>query len=333
MNVLVTGGAGYVGSHVVLALQDAGHDTVVLDDLSSGDVRAIPRYVPLVVGDVGDAETVRKIFADHALDAVVHAAASRDGDDAAPLARYRDNAAATGVLIACCVEAGVRRMVLSSSASVYAPSERPLDEHAPVRPVGAFARSKLVAEWMLEDACLSHGLHGAVIRRFETAGADSYMRSGRRRTETEDGVQAVAGAVVRRRPLDLRGRDRATADGSRVRDYVHVADVAAAHLRALEWLSRGPGFGVFNCGLGRGVSALDLLAAGARLAGRDLEAVDGERRPDDPDRTVASTARSLGILGWSPRHGDLDEILASAVEWERRLAEETGEALGTAGRD
>lgn len=322
MNILVTGGAGYIGSHFVLALQDAGHDAVVLDDLSTGDVRAIPPYVPFVQGDVGDSEVLRKIFEDHAIDAVVHFAGSLIVEQSViePMEYYRNNAIGSHVLIEACRDAGIRDLVFSSTAAVYGSTARPIDETAPTRPLSPYGRSKLAVEWMLEDAVRAHGLRAVALRYFNVAGADPYMRAGQRAKKATHLIKVVAEAAIGlRNRVEVFGRDYDTRDGTCVRDYVHVSDLAAAHLNALEWLRAGGDYGVFNCGYGEGATVLEVIESARRLSGSTFTIADAQRRPGDPESVVAVALRAISILGWRPKHTDLNEIVSHAIEWERRL--------------
>jgi UDP-glucose 4-epimerase len=323
MNVLVTGGAGYIGSHFVLELQDAGHDAVVLDNLSTGDIRALPPYVPFVRGDVEDRETLQAIFERHSIDAVVHFAGSSADPETEPLNCYRDTVGSQ-VLIEACRSAGVRDLVFSSTAAVYSPSVRPVDETAPTRPGSTFGRSKLAVEWMLEDAARAHGLRAAALRYFSVAGADPYMRTGKRSPTAPHLIKALAEASIGLRDhVKVFGRDYDTPDGTCVRDYVHVSDLASAHLRALEWLRRGAAgeYGVFNCGCGEGKSVLDVIASARRVAGSKFAVRDAERRTADLDFVVAIPTRVISVLGWRPKYTDLEQVISHSIEWERRLLE------------
>jgi UDP-glucose 4-epimerase len=322
MIVLVTGGAGYIGSHFVLALQDAGHDAVVLDDLSTGDLRAVPPYVPFVRGDVGDHETLREVFGRHAIDAVVHFAGSLvvSQSVAEPMEYYRNNVIGSHALIEASRAAGVRDLVFSSTAAVYGSTRGPVDETAPTRPLSPYGRSKLAVEWMLEDAARAYGLRVAALRYFNVAGADPYMRAGQRSKKATHLIKIVAEAAIGLRDrVMVFGRDYETRDGTCVRDYVHVSDLAAMHLHALEWLRAGGDYGVFNCGYGEGASVLDVIDAGRRISGSAFTVVDAERRPGDPDVVIAAPLRAISVLGWRPKHADLNEIVSHSIEWERRL--------------
>lgn len=322
MNILVTGGAGYIGSHFVLALHDAGHGAVVLDNLSTGDIRAIPPYVPFVQDDFGNREVLQKIFKDHAIDAVVHFAGSLSvaKSVAEPMEYYRNNVNGSHTLIEACRTAGIRDLVFSSTAAVYGSTSKPVDETAPARPLSPYGRSKLAVEWMLEDAVQAYGLRAVALRYFNVAGADPYMRAGQRSKEATHLVKIAAEAAIGLRDqVKVFGRDYDTRDGTCIRDYVHVSDIAAAHLNALEWLRSGGDYGVFNCGYGEGTSVLEVIESAKRISRSDFRVVDAERRQGDPESIVAVALRAISVLGWRPKHADLGEILSHAIEWERRL--------------
>lgn len=321
MNVLVTGGAGYIGSHFVLELQDAGHDAVVLDNLSAGDIRALPAYVPFVRGDVGDRETLQRVFERHSIDAVAHFAGSPARSHAESMNCYRDTLDSQ-VLIEACRAAGVQDLVFSSTAAVYSASVRPIDETAPTRPQSPFGRSRLAMEWMLEDAARAYDLRTAALRCFSVAGADPYMRTGMRSSSPTHLIKTLAEASIGLRDhVMVFGSDYETPDGTCVRDYVHVSDLASAHLRALEWLRGGAAgeFGVFNCGYGEGKSVLEAIDSAKRVSGSKFAVRDAERRASDLDFVVASPTRAISILGWRPKYTDLDQIISHSLEWERRL--------------
>lgn len=324
MIVLVTGGAGYIGSHFVLALQDAGHDAVVLDNLSTGDIRALPPYVPFIRGDAGDPETLRQVFGRHAIDAVAHFAGPAAGKRsvAEPMDCYRKITLGAHVLIEECRAAGVRDLVFSSTAAVYSDSFRPIDETGVTRPHSPFGRATLAAEWMLEDAARAYGLRATALRHFSVAGADPYMRTGKRSQSTPSLIEALARASIGlRNHVEVFGRDYETPDGTCLRDYVHVSDLAAAHLRALEWLrgGRAGDYGVFNCGYGEGKSVLEVIATARRASSAKFAVIDAERRAADPAVVIAVPTRAVSILGWRPKYVDLEQIISHAIEWERRL--------------
>ena len=324
--VLVTGGAGYIGSHVVLALLDGGWPVVVVDDLSSGRRAAIPPGVPLVEGDVGDAVLIGRVIQEHAVGTVMHFAGSIIVPESVekPLDYYRNNTANSLTLIETCRQAGVDRFVFSSTAAVYGMAEAtPIDEEAPTSPINPYGRSKLMTEWMLRDAATAHGLRSVVLRYFNVAGADPQGRSGQCTRVATHLLKIAAQVATGQRPdIQIYGDDYPTADGTCVRDYIHVSDLAAAHVAALVHLEAGGDSRTLNCGYGRGYSVREVLDMVQAVLGRPLPIRVGPRRPGDPPALVAATARIGQELDWTPRHADLRGIVASALAWERRLVED-----------
>lgn len=322
MTVLVTGGAGYIGSHTVLALRDRGEVVVVLDDLSTGQARLVPADVPLVEGDVGDAALVDRLLRDHGVDAVIHFAGSIIVPEsvADPLKYYRNNTAASRVLIEACVKAGVGQFIFSSTAAVYGiPAEVPVSEDAPLAPISPYGTSKLMTEWMLRDTAAAHDLRYVALRYFNVAGADPQGRSGQSTPEATHLIKVAVQAVTGKRDhVAVYGEDYDTPDGTGVRDYIHVSDLARAHLCALDHLREGGEGGVFNCGYGRGASVREVLAAVERVSGQQLDIRTAPRRAGDPPMLVADPARLRARFGWAPELDALDTIVAHALEWERR---------------
>ena len=322
--VLVTGGAGYVGSHVVRALVDVGCRVVVLDDLSTGFRDAIAAEAQFVEGDTGDGALVKALVAEHGVGAVVHlAASSLVGESVArPLDYYRENLLKTHALIDACLEAGVGHLVFSSTAAVYgAPVEQPIAEDAPTVPINPYGRSKLMCEWMLRDVDASGALRHVTLRYFNVAGADPKGRIGESTASATHLIKVASQAVVGLRDhIDIYGEDYPTPDGTCVRDYIHATDVADAHVAALLHLHGGGESLTLNCGYGRGYSVREVLAAVEHVAGRSLDIRDAPRRVGDPPELVAAVSRIAGSLGWRPKHDDLDVIVRTAIEWERRLA-------------
>lgn len=320
--VLVTGGCGYIGSHAVLALRDAGRPVVVLDDLSAGTPAALPSDVLLVRGSTGDGALLARTLAHHRVGAVMHFAASLIVPDSLrrPLDYWRNNVANTAVLVDACVRAGIDRIVFSSTAAVYGDAAGGVvDENAPTVPINPYGSSKLAAERMLADAATAHGLRPMVLRYFNVAGADERGRAGPRHAGATHLITVACEAASRRREqLTIYGTDYPTADGTCVRDYIHVSDLADAHVLALEHLGRGGDGAVLNCGYGAGHSVRDVVAAIEREAGRRLPVVEAPRRPGDPPRLVARPGRLGALLGWRPRYASLDAIVGSALAWERR---------------
>jgi UDP-glucose 4-epimerase len=320
---LVTGGAGYIGSHVVWALADAGWRVVVIDDLSAGRRVTLPEGVRLVVGDVGAPGPLRRLLREERVSAVLHFAGSIVAPEsvARPLLYYRNNTASSLALLEACLEAGIESLVFSSTAAVYGDPERvPVAEDAPLRPITPYGRSKLMTEQMLADASAAHGLRYVALRYFNVAGADPAGRTGAATPGASNLIKAVCEAALGIRPgITIFGDDYPTADGTCVRDFIHVADLAHAHARAVEHLAGGGESLTLNCGYGRGFSVREVIAALTRLLGRPLDVVTAGRRPGDPAAVVADNARILARLGWRPRHDDLEQILRDALAGERRL--------------
>jgi UDP-glucose 4-epimerase len=323
MAVLVTGGAGYIGSHMVYALIDAGEEVVVLDNLSTGFWWAISPQARLVEGDIGDAAFLAQIMRETKFDAVIHFAGSIVVPEsvADPLGYYLNNTVKTRSLIAAAVAAEIPRFVFSSTAAVYGnPSVNPVSEDAVLNPMSPYGRSKLMSEWMLRDTHAAHGLQFAALRYFNVAGADPKGRTGQSTPRATHLIKvACQTALGQRDHLDVFGTDYPTPDGTCVRDYIHVSDLVAAHLDALRYLRAGGESGIFNCGYGRGFSVLEVARAVERASGRQLDLRLTERRAGDPAAIVAGADRARPILGWTPQHDDLDGIVTSALAWENHL--------------
>jgi UDP-glucose 4-epimerase len=322
--VLVTGGAGYIGSHVVLALMEAGARPVVLDDLSTGRRFLVPEGVPFVEADVGDGAAVAKALAGHGCRAAMHFAGSIVVPESVerPLDYYRNNVAGSLSLLRCAVEAGLAGFVFSSTAAVYAGGgARPLREDDPVAPGNPYGRSKLMTEWMLRDASAAHGLRHAILRYFNVAGADPGLRSGQAGPNAthllKRACQAATGQLG---AIEVFGTDYDTPDGTAVRDYIHVSDLAAAHVAALGHLLAGNDL-TLNCGYGHGASVTEVLDAVDRVTGGRLTRRLAPRRPGDAVSLVADSRRLRETLGWQPRHDGVDEIVRTALAWERKLGE------------
>jgi UDP-glucose 4-epimerase len=323
--VLVTGGAGYIGGHAVLALLDAGRDVVVLDDLSTGFREAVPPSVALHHGNVADAALVKRLLADKNVGAVMHFAGSISVPEsvAEPAKYYRNNTCATLSLATACLEAGVTRFIFSSTASVYGETEIcPCAEDAPTAPVSPYAASKLMSERMLTDLETAHPeFRVARLRYFNVAGADPAGRTGQRNPDAAGLVKlAVETAIGKRDTLEIFGDDYPTRDGTCERDYIHVSDLAAAHVAALEYLEAGGAGTTLNLGYGRGYTVLELVAALEKVLGRTLNKRRAARRPGDPPRYFSDVTRLNATLDWRPAHDDLDEILRSALKWAGALA-------------
>jgi len=324
MAVLVTGGAGYIGSHMVLELVDAGEAVVVLDDLSTGFRSAVPQEATVVTGDVGDQALVERIIDEHGIASILHFAAKIVVPEsvADPLSYYLNNTAKSRALIETAVRKGVENFIFSSTATVYGNSDViPLHEDLVPAPINPYGRTKLMTEWMLEDTARAHGLRYVVLRYFNVAGADPKGRSGQS-TPTATHLIKVAAQVAlgQRSHLDVFGTDYPTHDGTCVRDYVQVNDLARAHLAALNHLRAGGETTVMNCGYGHGASVFDVIDVVKRVSGVDFEVRTVPRRPGDPATLVAKVDR-IRALGWVPEYDDLEAIVDQALRWERKLAE------------
>ena len=323
MTILVTGGAGYIGSHVVYALLDRGDSVVVLDNLSTGRRASVGTDAAFVEGDIADTGLVGAVLRGHKVDAVLHFAGSIVVPDsvADPLAYYENNVVRSRALIAACVGAGVGQFIFSSTATVYAEDARqPLAEDARKAPISPYARSKLMTEWMLEDVARAHAFRFHILRYFNVAGADPGGRTGQSAPKATHLIKRAAQVALGRVPhLDIFGTDYPTPDGTGVRDYIHVTDLAAAHLLALDALRGGAPSAVYNCGYGRGLSVREVVSGVGRVTGQPLPVREGPRRLGDPPVLISDPCRIKQALGWAPRHDDLDEIIRSAIAWERRF--------------
>ena len=323
MTVLVTGGAGYIGSHMVLELLDAGERVVVLDDLSTGFRWAVPPEAPLIVGDFGDAALVGELLRRYEVDAIIHFAAKIVVPEsvANPLLYYENNTAKARSLLAEAVRAGVPHFIFSSTAAVYGePKASPVTEDAPTSPINPYGRSKLMVEWMLADVAAAHSLNYTALRYFNVAGADPKGRSGQSTPNATHLIKvAVQAALGRRQGMDVFGTDYPTHDGSCLRDYIHVTDLVRAHMDALRRLRAGGGSITCNVGYGRGYSVLEVIDTVKRVSDVDFEVRLAGRRAGDPASIVASNERIRRELGWEPCHDDLQEIVRQALDWERGL--------------
>jgi len=324
MSVLVTGGAGYIGSHMVLALTDAGEDVVVLDNLSTGFWWAVSPKAKLIEGDIGDEVLLNRIMSDHRFDSVVHFAGSIVVPDSVsdPLGYYLNNTVKSRALMAAAVTAQIPRFIFSSTAAVYGnPATLPVFETALPAPLSPYGTSKLMTEWMLRDAHMAHRLQYVALRYFNVAGADPQGRSGQSTPRATHLIKvACQTALGQRGHMDVFGTDYNTPDGTCLRDYIHVSDLIAAHVDALRHLRNGGESGIFNCGYGRGYSVLEVIKAVEKTHGAPIKVRMAGRRAGDSAAVVAGADRAREILGWQPRHDDLDGIVASALSWERHLA-------------
>jgi UDP-glucose 4-epimerase len=330
MAILVTGGAGYIGSHMAYALCDRGEDVVVLDDLSTGRRAAVPAAARFVEGSTGDEALLASLIPAEGIESIVHFAASIVVPEsvAYPLAYYRNNTANSRTLIAAAVDGGVRHFVFSSTAAVYGEPERvPVAEPEPASPQSPYGWSKLMTEIMLRDAGRAHGLGHVVLRYFNVAGADPAGRTGQSTPEATHLIKVAVQTALGLRPkMTVFGTDYPTPDGTGVRDYIHVADLIEAHLAALDHLRAGGRSDTFNCGYGRGFSVLDVIAAVKRVSGRDFVVEMAGRRPGDPAAIVADSSRIRATLAWAPRFDDLDTIVRHALAWEEKLQVESSAA-------
>jgi UDP-glucose 4-epimerase len=324
--VLVTGGAGYIGSHAVLALLDAGRSPMVLDDLSTGFRWAVPAEVPFAVGDIGDAALVARLITEYEVAAILHFAGSVVVPESVtnPLKYYRNNTANSRTLLETAIAGGVRHVVFSSTAAVYGtPDTTLVGEESPTRPINPYGQSKLMTEIMLRDAAAAHPINYCALRYFNVAGADPDGRCGQSTLGATHLIKvAVEAACGKRDGIDIYGGDFPTPDGTGVRDYIHVSDLAAAHVHALAALEAEPGVSLtMNCGYGRGFSVLDVLDCVDRVAGVRLERRIMPRRPGDPAALVADNSRIRSRLDWTPRFESLDTIVEHAWRWERGLGD------------
>jgi UDP-glucose 4-epimerase len=320
-SILVTGGAGYIGSHVVLQLRERGERVVVLDDLSRGFRQAV-LDTPLVVGKVSDADTVRGVLQDHGVDTVMHFAAYTIVPESVsePLKYYGNNTCSTRALLECCVEARVRHFVFSSTAAVYGiPATGVAAEDTPTAPINPYGASKLMSEWMLASVAQATPLTYAALRYFNVAGSDARGRIGQATPNATLLVKvACEAAAGRREDVAIFGTDYPTEDGTGVRDYIHVEDLATAHLDALSWLRRGGASTTLNVGYGHGYSVRQVLASVERVSGKRLKVREVPRRAGDPPTLVARAERIRSELGWRPRLDNLDTIVRTAYAWEQQ---------------
>ncbi|MDE2383561.1 MAG: UDP-glucose 4-epimerase GalE [Alphaproteobacteria bacterium] len=323
MAVLVTGGAGYIGSHMVLALTDAGESVVVLDNLTTGFAWAVAPQAKLVKGDIGDEALVEKLVKEHGIDAIVHFAGSIVVPDSVsdPLGYYLNNTVKSRALMAAAVKSGVKNFIFSSTAAVYGnPESMPVFETARPAPISPYGTSKLMTELMLRDSHVAYGLNYIALRYFNVAGADPKGRTGQSTPRATHLIKvACQTALGQRKSMDVFGTDYPTPDGTCLRDYIHVSDLIAAHMDALRHLRKGGESGIFNCGYGKGYSVLEVIKAVEKAHGGPVNHVLGPRRAGDPAGIVAGAERVREVLGWQPKYNDLDLIVNSALAWEKHL--------------
>jgi UDP-glucose 4-epimerase len=326
LNVLVTGGAGYIGSHAVLALLDAGHRPVVIDNLVTGFRWAVAEGTPFYEGDISDQDLVAEIFKKEDIQAVMHFAGSIVVPESVenPLKYYHNNTAKTRSLIESVITAGIRHMIFSSTAATYGiPKESPVREDMPTLPINPYGTSKLMTEFMLRDVAAVHDFNYCALRYFNVAGADPKGRSGQSTVGATHLIKiAVEAALGKRASVGVYGTDYATEDGTGVRDYIHVADLAAAHVIALEALTADPKTShTLNCGYGHGYSVLQVLDAVDRVTNNKLVRILEGRRAGDPDSLISDNRAIISRFGWQPKYDDLDTIVKHALAWERQLGE------------
>jgi UDP-glucose 4-epimerase len=325
LTVLVTGGAGYIGSQIAYRLADLDYASVILDDLSTGFKEAVPTSVPLVVGSIEDLDLVGRLIREHRVEAVMHLAGSSVVEESVrdPIKYLRNNASATIALLQACIAENVRRFIFSSSASVYgSASTGAIKEDAPKLPINPYGRSKLIAEMAIETLSEVTKLDFVVLRYFNVAGADPDLRTGHRGKNATTLLHVASEVATGRRPyLPIHGSDYPTSDGTCIRDFIHVWDIAELHVLALEHMLRGGPSAVLNCGYGRGFSVLDVVRAFERVLGASLCTRFESRRPGDPAIVFSDATLARNLLRWSPRFDSIDAIIRSAVEWERRRQE------------
>ncbi len=323
MSVLVTGGAGYIGSHMVLELLEAGENVVVLDNLSTGFWWAVPSSVTLVKGDMGDEALVLKTITDHDVTSIIHFAAKIVVPEsvADPLGYYLNNTAKTRQLLECAVKGGVKNFIFSSTAAVYGDvSSEPVAEDNELTPVSPYGRSKLMTEWMLQDTAFAHGLNYVILRYFNVAGADPKGRVGQSTPNATHLIKvACQAALGDRSSLDIFGNDYPTPDGTCLRDYIHVCDLAKAHMDALSYLRAGGKSDVFNCGYGIGLSVQEIVNVVKKVSKVDFKVNLSPRRPGDPAAIVAKADKIRDILGWKPEYNHVEGIVQDAFAWEKHL--------------
>ncbi len=326
MTVLVTGGAGYIGSHMVLALCDARRDVVVLDNMSTGVRANVDERAVFIEGDIADQALAARILDEHNVEAVVHFAGSIIVPESVvdPLGYYSNNTAKTRDLLEVCVKANMRNFIFSSTAAVYGiPEENPVFEDAPLNPISPYGTSKLMTEWMLRDTAFAHDFRYVALRYFNVAGADPQGRSGQSTPKATHLIKVAAEVATGQRPyMEIYGKDYDTPDGTCIRDYIHIADLIDAHVRALDYLRDGGLSVQLNCGYGQGYSVLEVIAAVERAHGQSFDVRDTERRAGDPPALIAGAKKIKSVLGWEPEYADIDKIVSDAFKWEQKIAKE-----------
>lgn len=323
MAILITGGAGYIGSHVVLAALEAGYSVMVADNLSTGRRDLVDSRADFIKGDIGDPNFVEQLFANHMIEAVLHFAGSIIVPESVenPLLYYRNNTAATRTLLEAAVEAGIPHFIFSSTAAVYGdPATIPVKENAALAPLSPYGTSKLMSEWMLTDAAAAHDIRYVALRYFNVAGADPERRTGQSTPNATHLIKVASQAALGERShLAIFGEDYDTPDGTGVRDYIHVSDLASAHIAALRYLEKGGASDVFNCGYGRGFSVKEVTDMVKKVSGTEFDVRMEPRRAGDSPKVVASVDKIHAAMDWSPKWDDLETIVRHALSWERKL--------------
>ncbi|GFO60179.1 UDP-glucose 4-epimerase GalE [Geomonas silvestris] len=323
--ILVTGGAGYIGSHVVRQLSEAGHQVVVFDNLSTGSADALIHGERLIVGDLADREHLDRVLKETGCKSVLHFAAAIVAPESVhlPLKYYGNNTRNTLNLLQACVEHQVERFIFSSTAAVYGiPEGGEASETTPTVPINPYGTSKLMSEWMLRDAAFAHGFSYVALRYFNVAGADPKARMGQRTPDATHLIKVCCQAALGMRDaVSIFGTDYHTPDGTGIRDYIHIEDLASAHLRALDYLSGGGTSSTINVGYGKGSSVREVIEVVKQVSGVDFKVLEGPRRPGDPPNLVAGADRIRTLLDWTPRYADLTTIVQDAWRWEKKLFE------------
>ncbi|WP_085813547.1 UDP-glucose 4-epimerase GalE [Geoanaerobacter pelophilus] len=323
--ILVTGGAGYIGSHVVRQLSEAGHEVIVFDNLSTGSADALINGERLIVGDLSDERKIGEVLRETGAKSVLHFAAAIVAPESVqlPLKYYSNNTRNTLNLIKACVDNKVERFIFSSTAAVYGiPEGGRAAEESPTVPINPYGTSKLMSEWMLRDAAFAHGFSYVALRYFNVAGADPQARMGQRTPDATHLIKvACQAALGMRDSVSIFGTDYDTPDGTGIRDYIHIEDLAAAHLYALKYLEKGGASSTINVGYGQGGSVREVIKVVKEVSGVDFKVVEGPRRPGDPADLVAVADRIRTVLGWTPRYNDLRTIIEDAWRWEKKLFE------------